>query len=225
MSKELTDLSFEDWLAYVFDHPVEDPAWYWDPQAEWWDARRDPVTTIAYITRAFEQIEDVAALYTEGQIAQGLWFLVDSSSEHMLALLDEAVPLAARLRCIRSFYRVYEALFLPRCSSRLIEPGDSPPPDPLDLICYMWWDILPVTAQPDKPGRHPIDFTALEVMAQTLALDSPLCAQAALHGLGHWQPYYPDEVQHLIDEFLVRHPDLAPELVAYAHQARSGCVL
>jgi hypothetical protein len=30
MGRQIGDLSFEDWITSVFDHPVTDPAWHWD---------------------------------------------------------------------------------------------------------------------------------------------------------------------------------------------------
>ena len=65
----------------------------------------------------------------------------------------------------------------------------------------------------------------LDVMTQTLNLDSDACREGALHGLGHWAMYYPKRVAAIIDEFLKKNPDLRPELRNYALGARTGCVL
>ena len=62
-------------------------------------------------------------------------------------------------------------------------------------------------------------------MAEILALDSLACQESALHGLGHWQHAYPEEVQQIIDRFLNANKNLRPELAAYARSARTGCVL
>jgi hypothetical protein len=35
MSKVLTDLSFDEWVRHVFDHPVTEPAWHWDENADY----------------------------------------------------------------------------------------------------------------------------------------------------------------------------------------------
>ena len=37
--------TFEQWLRYVFDHPVPEDrskAWYWDTDQDWWDADDHP---------------------------------------------------------------------------------------------------------------------------------------------------------------------------------------
>ncbi|NPV67767.1 MAG: hypothetical protein HPY64_11525 [Anaerolineae bacterium] len=46
-----------------------------------------------------------------------------------------------------------------------------------------------------------------------------------MHGLGHWQQYYPARITCLIDDFLAVNPTLRPALRQYALSARRGCVL
>ncbi len=45
MGRELTNIPFEQWVTYVFDHPVGGPDashWYLDDddESEWWNASR-----------------------------------------------------------------------------------------------------------------------------------------------------------------------------------------
>ena len=39
MGKQLKNLTFEEWLSDVFDHPVmiRNNAWYWDSDRDWWE--------------------------------------------------------------------------------------------------------------------------------------------------------------------------------------------
>ncbi|MBX3080996.1 MAG: hypothetical protein KF716_05130 [Anaerolineae bacterium] len=39
MENQLTDLSFDDWVRYVFDHPVDHlvPEWYWQVDRDRWN--------------------------------------------------------------------------------------------------------------------------------------------------------------------------------------------
>jgi hypothetical protein len=52
LGRELTDIPFEGWITYVFDHPVPDPGipewagsaeaviyrhWYLESDSDWWD--------------------------------------------------------------------------------------------------------------------------------------------------------------------------------------------
>ena len=62
-------------------------------------------------------------------------------------------------------------------------------------------------------------------MERILQLGQDACMESALHGLGHWQHFRPDEVAAIIDSFLTDYTSLRPELHAYALKARAGRVL
>ena len=180
---------------------------------------------LQFLTQAFEGSPQVFQPYTDAQLNQGLWFLASNAcSNHMFALLDESLPWSARERCVDSIERLYEQCFAKRCSphlSHLDEPGANP----LNAVCYMWWDIIPIAGKPDDPARRQLDQAILKVMESTLQLDSIACHESALHGLGHWQMYYPDRVRKIIDSFSLSHPQLLEKLQAYMKVAYVGCVL
>jgi hypothetical protein len=121
-------------------------------------------------------------------------------------------------------HNLFEECFAKRCTphlSHLDEPGVSP----LNGACYMWWDILPIGAQPDNADQMGLDHEILNAMESTLRLDSVACQESALHGLGHWQRSYPQRVTEIIDLFLQRQQGLREELRTYAMSAARGCVL
>jgi hypothetical protein len=222
MGPRLTFLPFEQWLKFIFDHPVGDPQWYFDLEAPFWDAPAE--ITVDYISKFFENPNPFLKDYTDAQLNQGFWYLVSNGcSDMMFALTEPAVPLAQRLRCLSSFQLIFERVFAVRCSPHLShcnEPGAGP----LNRVCYMWWDLLPLGGQPSVSSEKPMDCAALEVMANTLALPSIACQESALHGLGHWHFAYPAEVGKIIDHFLTENPTRCRELMTYAQSARCGCV-
>lgn len=223
--RPLSDLSFEEWVIFVFDHPVDDSRleWYWDDDADWWDG--PAALTVEYLYRVFEDTEAVFNAYSDSQLNQGLWYLASNAcSNHMFALLDAGVPWIARQRCIHSFRLLYEDCFAKRCTphfSHLDEFGKGP----LNSVCYMWWDLLPIAGQPEDPARRELDRTILQVMESTLKLDAIACQESALHGLGHWHMQYPKQVEKIIQGYLERHRDLPEKLKSYALSALTGCVL
>jgi hypothetical protein len=238
MEKEQPHLSFEQWVAFVFDHPLPNPGqpnWYHDVNAlgdddVWWDISAYPQTTIAYLIMLFENAPVVLAPFSEAQINQGLWYLVNNScSDHMFALLDTRVSWPERKRCLFAIFTLFERFFAPRCSPHLSHldtlESDTDHVSPLNLICYMWWDILPLYGQPQVPGRQEIDAACLEVMRLTLDLEVDACRESALHGLGHWAHEYRQQVETTINAWLARHQELEEELKAYAFAARRGRVL
>lgn len=221
----LTHLTFEQWLTFVFDHPVGDSQqeWYWDPDADWWDG--PAADTIEFMTRAFEHASILFQTYSDAQLNQGLWFMASNAcSNHMFALLDSGVPWSARQRCVRSIHMLFEQCFAKRCTPHLIHL-DEPGAGPLNAVSYMWWDLIPLIGQPDNPNQNDLDQEILAVMKSTLQLDSVACQESALHGLGHWQMCYPRQVTEIIDSFLRNHGSLREELRTYALSAHRGCVL
>jgi hypothetical protein len=225
MGRQLTHLTFEQWLAYAFDHPVSDSgqAWYWDDAADWWNG--PAADTIQFLTQAFEKAAMLFQPYSDAQLNQGLWFIASNAcSNHMFALLDSGVPWPARQRCVRSIHNLFEECFAKRCTphlGHLDEPGASP----LNMVCYMWWDIIPIIGQPNHPDQIDLDREILGVMESTLQLNSIACRESALHGLGHWQPYYPQQTAGIIDDFLQTQTGLREELRTYAVNVHRGCVL
>ena len=220
MTAILHDPPFERWIQYLFDHPVAKPAWYWDPDAE--SADVNPHLAVAHVTRLFEESGALLADYSDAQLDQGLWFLV-SISEELIALQNTGVPLDDRIACVRSISEIFKQLFAERCTPHLSHyyvAGASP----LNNICYMWWDIIPLCGQPKDPARRKIDSACLEVMQEIVDLPSLACQESALHGLGHWALYYPKRCSEVVDGFLASHPHLPPELIEYAEKPRTGRV-
>src|SRR5262245_43543814 len=98
----LESLPFDQWVAHVFDHPVREPAWYFDLDAPVWAAA--PALTLAHMTRLFDDPVVPLAAYDDAQLNQGFWYLVSNAgSNHMFALTDQSAPLPARVRCVASF--------------------------------------------------------------------------------------------------------------------------
>ena len=224
MGKQLTNLTFEEWLIYVFDRPVNPgQEWYWDSDADWWHGSNAQI--IQFVTQAFENAETLFKPYSDAQLNQGWWFIASNGcSDYMFALLDPAVPWSARQRCVRSMHNLFEGCFANRCTSHLSHL-DEPGAGPLNVVCYMWWDLIPIAAQPNDPDHAGLDREILGVMESTLHLDSVACYESALHGLGHWQHYYPEQVKEIINSFLPRQKRLREELRTYAMSASRGCVL
>lgn len=219
----LRNTTFEDWIEHVFDHEVCEPYWFLDPESGIWAGA--PEVTVAYITRLFEDPLPYMENYTDEQLNQGLWYIVGSSTgSHMFALIDPRLSHGAAVECVRSFYSLFEKVFAKRCSEHLYHLGQTGA-KPLNAVCHMWWDIIPICGMPDNPSRAQLDLEALRVMARTLKLDSLACRESSLHGLGHWQECYPKKVCSVIQKFIETNPNLPNELLQYAKQALAGYVL
>ena len=225
MGKQLKNLMFDQWVRFVFDHPASDlnNAWYWEFDRDWWE--ETSAETIQFLTQAFENAAVDFQPYSDAQLNQGLWFIASNAcSDHMFALSDESVSWPERRRCIYSIHQLYEQCFARRCTPHLSHI-DEPGAGPLNSVCYMWWDIIPIYGKPKEPSRKELDQAILQVLESTLQLDSIPCRESALHGLGHWQIYYPEQVGEIIDRFSMRFRDLPKKLEEYMQNAYTGYVL
>jgi hypothetical protein len=221
MNQVLTDLSFDEWVRHMFDHPVTDPAWHWDANADCVELK--PERVISYATGLFQSAGKLLAPYTDAQVNQGLWFLINEISSPLYALAEASIPLAQRVHCIQSISTVFDQCFVPRCTPHLSHI-DEPGAGALNPVCYMWWDIFPLYGQPEDKARREIDEACLAVMEAVLELPSVACQESALHGLGHWGLYYKSRCRSIISAFMQRHTDLRSNLKGYATRAREGCV-
>ena len=204
-----------EWISYVFDHEVSDPAWHFTIDAP--DLTVTRTRAAELISETFENSGELLQRFSDAQMNQAFWFLVSSgNSDYMFCLSDSSLPLALRRRALRSFVPLFEQVMVPRCTpvlSHLDEPGASP----LNSACYMWWDLLPLNAAED-------DDEVLSVLGWLLAIPHDACRESALHGLGHMIFRNPNGVP-IIDAFLARERHLRPELITYAKAARTGCIL
>ncbi len=219
-----SSITFERWIKAVFDHPVTELEWYWDDDVDLWTEAEwkawTPALSVDLLTQTCERSGEVLRAFSDAQVNQGWRFLF--IDEYWFNVLDGSVLWPDRKRCIRSIYTLFEHCFAPRCSPHLSHL-DERSANPLNSVCYMWWDRFPAYGQPQDPARAEVDSKFLDVMRRTLNLNSSACRESALHGLGHWSIDYA-EATTIIDDFLIRTPNLSRALKEYALQARVGAV-
>jgi hypothetical protein len=222
----IKEASFDEWLAHLFDRPECDPGEHWafgerEPD---WDAPQE--LTAEFLARTYEDPDHWMSRFSPAQIAAGLEYTWNSAFSNVgFALRAESVPWPLRQRAIRALEPLYQ-----RCFARLCTPGLSHLNEcldnPVNGVCYMYWDVCPFYGQPQNPENREMDDECLRVMEATVQMDHDACRESALHGLGHWAMHYPSRVAASIEEG--RKPlrgRLRPELLQYAKAAACGCVL
>jgi len=231
---ESNSATFDEWLKWVFDHPVAENTsdeWWWqepdyDEGGRWLD--RPPMPALAFVAKLFENPLQYLSCYSDAQINQGLDFIVSTScSKHFHWLIDGRVDLNLRKRCIRSIEGLSRELFAPRCSDDVCKGTK-----PLDYICFMLWDLAIHHAchREDNPDgtysevRDPeIDKESVNTLARIITIPSLACQQSALHGLGHLV----DDAclgANIIQKYLDDHPNLRSDIRTYAQRALLGKV-
>jgi hypothetical protein len=212
--------TFEQWVDCIFDHPVADPAWYFDVDAD--TCEECDEVTVEYLTCLFRHSGRVLARFDDAQANQGLNMIADvACSQHAVWVTHPGVPWPKRKACIASIYDLYADCFAARCAPVLSHGVTTA--NPLNYICYMWWDVFPAWGDPVDASRSE-SAAFLDVMGQCLTLGNPACVEGALHGLGHWHYLFPQRVEAIIDGFVRGRTDLSPELMMYVRRAREGDV-
>ncbi len=231
------EISFEAWISHIFDH--DDPDWHWKADAPSWDEASNRAIALNHLDRLFSEPAFLIERFTPNQIGTGLAFLVNGAlSQYGFVFLDYRLSIDQRTRCLRNIATVYESVFTKICSNMKQHGRSSSPPELkiVDGICFMFWDVFGLYGRTrsdrrDEPNikenwndNCQIEAACLDAMERTLAIDHLSCQEAALHGLGHWQMYYPDRVVPIIDRYLAS--DITkPELAQYAQNARRGEIL
>src|ERR1041384_6368922 len=69
------------------------------------------------IAETFENSGESLSRFSDAQLGQGFSFLLDAGgSEFMFSLVEAHVPVAVRLRALRSFVALFEQVMAVRCS-------------------------------------------------------------------------------------------------------------
>jgi hypothetical protein len=195
-----------------------------DPHATHEFREREPETRLETALRIFEAAGNLPGRFGESRVAEGLVRLVNpGQSDDLTFLNDPKLNEVLRLRVIASMKTVFKDCFLPLCTPHLRhleEEGGGP----LNSVCYMWWEHVPLFGDPAKPERKNIDAAVLDVMKDTLRMPSVAVQESALHGLGHWVPEYPAVVEPIIDDYLKNANVEREELRVYAKKARTGMI-
>ena len=223
------DIPYEEWVRYVFDHPVLDPQWWWqDPETghlQRWNESASAARTLSFLTQLFEMPEGLIGRFTRAQVDQGLNFLASNAcSNHMFVLSDETLPWESRQKCFEAMILLYVKLMAPVYQNDLghTQWGPEDPERPT-FACYMWWDIIPLYGGMDHCDRDRINEAVLHVFEQVLNLRAESCLESVLHGLGHWHLYVRERTEPIVRRFL-RRTDISSELRNYAELAAVGAV-
>ena len=78
MSIDLNKYSFDEWVKFVFDHPVSEPEWYWEQAWKW---EGSPNLLVKYATALFSNAGCLLQEYSPEQIEQGFWFLLGGAGK------------------------------------------------------------------------------------------------------------------------------------------------
>jgi hypothetical protein len=167
---DLSQLNYEEWLTFVFDHPVHEPLWYFSDA--WNYEVSDPEKALAYVIRLFTNPAILLRRFSLPHIEQGFWFLPSVNGLMWLILLP-SIPWQARLSAVHSIKTLFETFF------SQVELGTS---------IYMWWDsLITYCTWEDKDLLTDRELLReiITVMGQLLSNPAPRVRESIRHGVEH----------------------------------------
>jgi hypothetical protein len=211
---------YQEWLKHIFDHEVSEPAWHFEMDAPEFKASSTEITEL--IGQTFRSAGEDLNTFTDAQVDQGLWYLVGSSGSNLMhELKSSEVPLAKRRESIGNIFYLYSDCFAKRCAECLGHQSEEG--SQLNSICYMFWDICPITYLEGVPERQEMEDAILAVLKRTLEINHRACREGAFHGLSEISHTCREKVRVIVDGFLSNNK-LDDKLLAYALNAREGNV-
>jgi hypothetical protein len=209
MKIKLDQLSFEEVVAFIFDHPVTDPPWHFSDAWEY--SFGDGTFTLRHLIHLFRSPEFLFQSYSLEQLEQGFFFL-----PNLLCVVGfrgllwaKGIPLSLRVECIEAMSDLFERFF---------------PFTALNGACFMWWDQLAYGyymedgVPADEDGAE-IQRAMFATLCRILSFNSRECQRSALHGLAHLM--HPD-TEKVIRAFLSNNPAIDKELKEYALACIAG---
>lgn len=212
-------ISYEDWLAYVFDqHIAADQRWLFD-----WERGIDldisDAQVLDFIQQLCNQLDDLA-VFSDFELNQGLHYIFNNScSNWVYCFKNTEIPLTKRLQVLKDLQAFYTTLFPQRCTPNNHSGRESQ----LDDFAFMWWDVSPINSWQGDAEANDFYKVILEVLQVGLKQTNWLVIKGALHGLGHLVHELP-QATTLIDKWLATDPQVPEALLKYAQSARIGCI-
>ncbi|PZM83985.1 MAG: hypothetical protein DKT66_04910 [Candidatus Melainabacteria bacterium] len=210
---DLRGCSYNEFLDFVFDHPVEKQPWYFGSKVQ---VVFDAVHNTDLLTELFSNARALLEKYSRDQLEHGFWALqsgrlIDGLLPNLM--FDQSVPFEKRADCIRAMFFLYRDLFSV---------------DDLHTSSNMWWDSISSSNQVGwrSPSTLEDNMKVQDVMFDTLTqilyLESEECQGAALHGLGHLR--HPN-TEKVIRDWIATQPDLPEDDLEYAEACIPGEIM
>jgi hypothetical protein len=221
---DLSTLTYPQFLAYFFDRPIVRNDESYDLFRKGIDNfyAYDPATVASHVRDLCRSFADLAKIYSDEQLNQGLWAVFSAGIACQRFCFDPQVDTSLRTDAIESMYIPVRDVAV----SRAVELVK-------DSFFFMWWDLI-LDEFWHSTGQHNFDHSGLnaeqliekyrqmafvsydyaaltndqKLMVDTmfrslqkiLALDHQGCQWCALHGLGHLNhPSGPEIVQGYLD--------------------------
>lgn len=241
---------YQKQLNYVFNRPIEEPPWYWQSRDEEspFGEEEDAMTAFLFYEQLCREPGRDLAPYSDTQVGQGLTYLFDGAVCNLTHGFKKApVPVKRKVEALRALSVLFKEVMNPRCA-RVLSAHSQEKSSPLTYICYMFWDVTPLSSWIKFENQDALLLFAMNNLSEDLAaymndeteayyhaiasvmesclyLDNPACVESGLHGLGHLATFQSGIAAPIIDRFLKTAQKQDVRLLNYAKSARTGMIL
>jgi hypothetical protein len=214
MTKKNPEGSFyAELIEFAFNRDSDVDSWAWDVNSE---PTSSPEELAAAVRHLCVNAGDNLEQFNNLQVAGGLRYIFNSSySNYGHDLVHGEMPPELRSSVFQSLNVLFAECFALRCDPVLSNGKSKGPDNPLNSVCYMFWD----TSHLSTGGTD-----ALNVMENSLYQNNVACIESGLHGLGHAVYDKKLDVEAAIDKFLATSTITDENLLIYAMAARSGYI-
>ena len=220
-------MEFEAWMEYVFLTDKES-----DSEADL--ARLDYIVepdwevipeVVSHMTHLFNHAGELLAPYSDEVVSYGLDYIINEAGGCVHGLYHSSLSQEQQIAWVRSHYPLFRHVFAKRCAPVLGHTA-TVAHNRLNSLCYMWWDIIPVSGDPEINPLPTLWFEeALDTMRQILNIPHVACQESAIHGLGHWYYRHQHRVSRILNAYILSGRGLRAGLHTYALNARKGGIL
>jgi hypothetical protein len=207
------DFFYAELINFAFNREGDVNSWAWELDSE---PSAPPQELAVAVHRLCVNAEIDLEKFNNLQVAGGLTYIFNSSfSNYGFDLVKGEMFTELRSKLFQSLNVLFEKCFAQRCDQVLSHGKSRHLNNPLNNVCYMFWD----TSHLSIGG-----IDALRVMESSLYLGNVACTESGLHGLGHAAYKNKTLVEATIDKFLASAPITDERLLTYAMDARSGYI-
>lgn len=167
--------SYQKQLKYVFNRPIEEPPWYWQSrdEADPFGDEEDAMTAFLFYEQLCQEPGRDLAPYSDTQVGQGLTYLFDGSVCNLAhGFKKAAVPVERKVKALRALSVLFKEVMAPRCV-RVLSAHSQEKSSTLTYICYMFWDVTPLSSWMKFETQDALLLFAMNNMPEDLAAYMP----------------------------------------------------
>lgn len=154
---------YQKQINHIFNRPDTEPEWYWSDHWEEgiFEGEENPIEAFTLIETLLQNLKADLSPYSNNQIALGLGYIFNSSISDLSYNFKVAdVPYQRKEAAVRSLFVLFRDIFNPLCKPET-SSNSSIIVSKLNSICYMFWDVTPLSTWMDFTNTEEINIPFL----------------------------------------------------------------